>query len=124
MLVKEIDINTGKIKGYRICNKKYKISFLGGPTTPTYSIYIVLLCLVTFSHFLRGVNQFVATFLFFAQTGRAITNWTKKIQIIKKKISSELRNLGRTSLTRNLHSSLLSSYWVDRLQTDKPRTPL
>ena len=37
MQVKEIDINTGKIKGYGICNKKYKISFLGGPTTPTYS---------------------------------------------------------------------------------------
>ena len=37
MQVKEIDINTGKMKGYRICKKKYKISFLGGPTTPTYS---------------------------------------------------------------------------------------
>ena len=37
MQVKEIDINTGKIKGYGICKKKYKISFLGGPTTPTYS---------------------------------------------------------------------------------------
>ena len=39
MQVKEIDINTGKIKGYGICKKKYKISFLGGSTTPTYSIY-------------------------------------------------------------------------------------
>ena len=38
MQVKEIGINTGKIKGYGICKKKYKISFLGGPTTPTYSI--------------------------------------------------------------------------------------
>ena len=38
MQVKEIDINTGKIKGYGICKKKYKISFLGGLTTPTYSI--------------------------------------------------------------------------------------
>ena len=37
MQVKEIDINTGKIKGYGICKKKYKISFLGGPSTPTYS---------------------------------------------------------------------------------------
>ena len=37
MQVKEININTGKIKGYGICKKKYKISFLGGPTTPTYS---------------------------------------------------------------------------------------
>ena len=37
MQVKEIDINTGKIKWYGICNKKYKISILGGPTTPTYS---------------------------------------------------------------------------------------
>ena len=37
MQVKEIDINTGKIKGYGICKKKYKISLLGGPTTPTYS---------------------------------------------------------------------------------------
>ena len=35
MQVKEIDNNTGKIKEYR---KKYKISFLGGLTTPTYSI--------------------------------------------------------------------------------------
>ena len=39
MQVKEIDIDTGKIKGYGICKKKYKISFLGGPTTPNYSIY-------------------------------------------------------------------------------------
>ena len=38
MQVKEIDINTEKIMGYGICKKKYKISFLGGPTTPTYSI--------------------------------------------------------------------------------------
>ena len=38
MQVKEIDIDTGKIKGYGICKKKYKISFVGGPTTPTYSI--------------------------------------------------------------------------------------
>ena len=38
MQVKEIDINTGKIKGYEIFKKKYKISFSGGPTTPTYSI--------------------------------------------------------------------------------------
>ena len=37
MQVKEIDINTGKIKGYGICKKKVQISFLGGPTTPTYS---------------------------------------------------------------------------------------
>ena len=37
MQAKEIDINTGKIKGYGTCQKKYKISFLGGPTTPTYS---------------------------------------------------------------------------------------
>ena len=37
MQVKEININTGKIKRYGICQKKYKISFLGGPTTPTYS---------------------------------------------------------------------------------------
>ena len=37
MQVKEIDITTGKIKGYGICKKKSKISFLGGPTTPTYS---------------------------------------------------------------------------------------
>ena len=37
MQVKEIDIDTGKIKGYGICKKKYKISFVGGPTTPTYS---------------------------------------------------------------------------------------
>ena len=37
MQVKEIDIKTGKIRGYGICKKKYKIPFLGGPTTPTYS---------------------------------------------------------------------------------------
>ena len=37
MQVKEIDINTGKIMGYGICKKNYKISLLGGPTTPTYS---------------------------------------------------------------------------------------
>ena len=38
MPVKEIDINTGKIQGYGICKKKrYNISFLGGPTTPTNS---------------------------------------------------------------------------------------
>ena len=37
MQVKEIGINTGKMKGYGICKKKYQISFLGGPTTPTYS---------------------------------------------------------------------------------------
>ena len=39
MQVKEIDIDTGEIKGYWICKKKYEISFLGGPTTPTYSTY-------------------------------------------------------------------------------------
>ena len=38
MQVKETDINTEKIKGYGVSKKKYKISFLGGPTTPTYSI--------------------------------------------------------------------------------------
>ena len=38
MQVKKIDNNTGKINGYGICKKKYKISFLGGPTTPKYSI--------------------------------------------------------------------------------------
>ena len=37
MQVKEIDFNTGKIQGNGICKKKYLISFLGGPTTPTYS---------------------------------------------------------------------------------------
>ena len=38
MQVKEININPGTIKGYRIFKKKeYKISFLGGPTTPNYS---------------------------------------------------------------------------------------
>ena len=41
MQVKEIDINNEKIKGYKICKKKYKISFLGGPTTPTYSRYFL-----------------------------------------------------------------------------------
>ena len=41
MQVKEIDINNVKIKGYGICKIKYKISFLGGPTTPTYSINIL-----------------------------------------------------------------------------------
>ena len=35
MQVKEIDNDTGKIKGYGICKKKYQISSLGGPTTPT-----------------------------------------------------------------------------------------
>ena len=43
MQVKEIDIDIGKINGYGICKKKYEISFLGGPTTPTYYIYISLL---------------------------------------------------------------------------------
>ena len=39
MPLKEIDIDTGKIKGYGICTqKKYEISFVGGPTYPTYSI--------------------------------------------------------------------------------------
>ena len=38
MQVKEIDIDTGKVKGCGIWKKKkYEISFLGGPTTPTYS---------------------------------------------------------------------------------------
>ena len=37
MQVNDINIDTGKIKGYGICKKKYEISFLGGPTTPTYS---------------------------------------------------------------------------------------
>ena len=37
MQVKEIDIISRKIKGYGICKKKYKILFLGGITTPTYS---------------------------------------------------------------------------------------
>ena len=40
MQVKEIGINTGKIKLYGICKKKYQISFLGGPTTPTYFILL------------------------------------------------------------------------------------
>ena len=40
MQVKDLDINTRKIKGYGICKKKYTISFLGGPTTPTYSRHI------------------------------------------------------------------------------------
>ena len=44
MQVKEIDIDTGKIKGNGICKKKYKISFVGGPTTPTYSIYFLQEC--------------------------------------------------------------------------------
>ena len=39
MPVEDINITTGKIMGYGICKKKYKISFLGGPTTPTYSKY-------------------------------------------------------------------------------------
>ena len=38
MQVKEIDIDTVKIKGYGICKKIYEIPLLGGPTTPTYSI--------------------------------------------------------------------------------------
>ena len=38
MGVKEKDIDTGKIKGYGICKKKYKILIVGGPITPTYSI--------------------------------------------------------------------------------------
>ena len=48
MQVKEIDIDTGKIKGYGICKKKYEISFVGGPTTPTYSIlYLTFHLMVT-----------------------------------------------------------------------------
>ena len=39
MQVKEIDIDTGKINGYGICKKKDKIRFLGGPNTPTNSIF-------------------------------------------------------------------------------------
>ena len=42
MQVKEIDISTGKMKGYRICKKKVQNLILGGPTTPTYSICIFL----------------------------------------------------------------------------------
>ena len=45
MQVKEIDIDSGKIKQYGICKKKrYKISFLGGPNNPTYSslVYKIL----------------------------------------------------------------------------------
>ena len=38
MQVNKIDINTRKIKEYSIFKKTYKISFLGGRTTPTYSI--------------------------------------------------------------------------------------
>ena len=41
MQVKETDIDTEKIKGYGICKKKYEISFVGGPTTPTYSISLI-----------------------------------------------------------------------------------
>ena len=37
MQVKEIDIDTGKIKDYGFGKRKFEISFLGGPTTPTYS---------------------------------------------------------------------------------------
>ena len=37
MQVKEIYIDTGKIKEYEICKIKYNILFSGGPTTPTYS---------------------------------------------------------------------------------------
>ena len=52
MQVKEIDINTGKIKGYGICKKKYKISFLGGPTTPTYSnTKFIKLCPFPYSYY-------------------------------------------------------------------------
>ena len=42
MQVKEIDINTEKSRDMEFAKKKYKISFLGGPTTPTYSIYIFI----------------------------------------------------------------------------------
>ena len=42
MQVKEIDIDTGKIMGYGICKKNYKMSLLGGPTTPTYSTLLRL----------------------------------------------------------------------------------
>ena len=38
MQVKEIDIDTGKkTRDKEFAKKKYEISFLGGPTTPTYS---------------------------------------------------------------------------------------
>ena len=42
MPVKYIDIDTGKTKVY---GKKLEIKFLGGPTTPTYSLNI---CITTF----------------------------------------------------------------------------
>ena len=57
MQVKEIDIDTGKIKGYGICKKKYEISFLGGPTTPTYSIYFFYF----FSHLVMISLKYCAT---------------------------------------------------------------
>ena len=41
MQVKEIDIDTEKIKDYGFCKKKYEISFVGGPTTPTYSKFTI-----------------------------------------------------------------------------------
>ena len=55
MQVKEVDINTGKIKGNGICQKKrYKISLLGGPTTPTYSSVSV-----SFKNILECLNQYL-----------------------------------------------------------------
>ena len=38
MQVKEIDIDTGKIKGFGNFKKKVRNLILGGPTTPTYSM--------------------------------------------------------------------------------------
>ena len=46
MQVKEIDNDTDKIKEYGICKKNHEIKFLGGPTTPTYSIMFFLQCTV------------------------------------------------------------------------------
>jgi hypothetical protein len=37
MQVKEIDITLKKSRDMEFAEKRYKISFLGGPTTPTYS---------------------------------------------------------------------------------------
>ena len=63
MQVKEIDINTGKIKGHEICKKiKYKISFLGGRTTPTYSIFFALLWLYRVSRRIGAVGE-LGTFI-------------------------------------------------------------
>ena len=84
MQVKEIDIDTGKIKGYGICKKKYEILFLDGPTTPTYSN-----TLFSYYHTLKLLKNFWVHYLsknMFCYVSTNILKQVKEIDIDTGKI--------------------------------------